>query len=405
MSISEHFHLTRDAFYIDPWRDAAEYFGSRKPHTQILERIETDFVSARGVPKFIVVGRYGGGKTHTLAHIKHELEKGGLSAEYPAECVYLELAPIAVKERWITFHKRILDAIGLTRLRTAVRNLMAAAQPGEDPLVVLENANVVRFGEEGLKSSQQHVLRNLLYGGRLEQLAWDWLRGDAVSPSDLELLQAEMSLREPGDYVNALLNLASLLHAGLGKKPVLLMDEGEALGNLTNADSVDEITTMIRRLLENVNNVLGIVICVESDGGMGGAPRVLTDEAIQSRLEYEQGYIDLADLVQEEDEAKRFIADVLRLLVDETGAREEIERSSLDMEAEFYPFGENMVDTIAQWSTESPDRSSPRQIMAVLAKAVATAWARRDQDGEGPFVSEDALRDVLYPEEMIPEEE
>ena len=37
---------------------------------------------------------------------------------------------------------------------------------------------------------------------------------------------------------------------------------------------------------------------------MGGAPRVLTDEAIQSRLEYEQGYIDLADLVQEESEAK-----------------------------------------------------------------------------------------------------
>ena len=41
--------------------------------------------------------------------------------------------------------------------------------------------------------------------------------------------------------------------------------------------------------------------------------------------------------------------------------------------AEFYPFGEDMVDTIAQWSTESPERSSPRQIMAVLAKAIATA--------------------------------
>ena len=88
-----------------------------------------------------------------------------------------------------------------------------------------------------------------------------------------------------------------------------------------------------------------------------------------------------------------------------TGAREEIERSSLDIEPEFYPFGEEMVDTIAQWSTESPDRSSPRQIMAVLSKAIATSYARRDQDGNGPLVSEDALRDVLYPEEMIPDEE
>ena len=271
MSIREHFHLTRDAFYIDPWQDAAEYFGSRKPHTQILERIETDFVSARGVPKFIVVGRYGGGKTHTLAHIKHELEEGDLAADYPAECVYLELAPIAAKERWITFHKRILDAVGLSRLRTAVRNLMAAASPGEDPLVVLQAANVVHFGEEAQDEPGARPPQPSLRG-RLEQLAWDWLRGDPVSASDLEPLQAEMSLREPGDYVNALLNLASLLDAGLSKKPVLLMDEGEALGNLTNADSVDEITTMLRRLLENVNNVLGIVICVEWMAGWG-APR------------------------------------------------------------------------------------------------------------------------------------
>ena len=75
------------------------------------------------------------------------------------------------------------------------------------------------------------------------------------------------------------------------------------------------------------------------------------------------------------------------------------------MEAEFYPFGEDMVDTIAQWSTESADRSSPRQIMAVLSKAIATSYARRNQPGDGRPVSDDALGDVLHPDEMVPEEE
>ena len=73
-------------------------------------------IAARGV-----VGRYGGGKTHTLAHIKHELEQGELSVEHPAECVYLELAPIAVSVARCCVNTRALaasyDAIDVCQLR------------------------------------------------------------------------------------------------------------------------------------------------------------------------------------------------------------------------------------------------------------------------------------------------
>ena len=47
----------------------------------------------------------------------------------------------------------------------------------------------------------------------------------------------------------------------------------------------------------------------------------------------------------------------------------------------------------------------PLESVGALAKAIATSYSRRDQAGDGHPVSEDALRDVLYPEEMIPEEE
>jgi hypothetical protein len=209
----------------------------------------------------------------------------------------------------------------------------------------------------------------------------------------------ETIVTEPADYVNALLNVASLLAIGLGKKPVLLIDEGEAFGNLTNADAINEIVTALRRLLSNDNTVLGIVMSVESDGGMERAPAILTREELASRIDYEQGYVDLTDLVLVADDAKNFIVKALELLIDPDGAKKEVADRGLGIEPEYYPFSEEGVDQIATWVTAVDDRASPRQIMAILAGAIGLAWKRRNEAGSDGLVTDEMLDDVMHPEE------
>lgn len=67
-TLREYFLLrTRESLSIDPWTDKQIYFGDSELIDRIKRRLETDFVQARGVPKFFVYGAYGSGKTHTLS--------------------------------------------------------------------------------------------------------------------------------------------------------------------------------------------------------------------------------------------------------------------------------------------------------------------------------------------------
>jgi hypothetical protein len=396
----DFFHLTRDSLSIDPWRDAGVYFGSKRPQAQILERIRQDFVSARAVPKFFILGRYGAGKTHTLAHIAHELTQGDVAAEFPTNPIYLEVAPLKARDRWVTVHARVLDAIGLTALRDTVHAVVTKHGTLGDPVAAFHDADVLRFGDEALKASQAQIFRNLLFGGAQETLSWEWLKGRAANPAEAQMLSTETNLSEPGDYISALLNAAALLHAGTAQKPVLLMDEAEALGALTHPDSITEFEYAIRRLVENDNNALGFIASVQSDAGMDDAPSMLTRDDIMSRVDYQQGYIDLADLVLDANDARTFVVGVLTHLVDQEAARADLEARGMDTEPEFFPFTQDAVDQIAEFVTEDPERSSPRQIMAVLSGAVALHWSRREAGDEtSPLIADQTLQDVMYPDE------
>src|ERR1700721_4465822 len=106
----------RDSLSIDPWRDQEQFFGAKDLNRQILKRIQSDFVQPRSVPKFFVFGSYGSGKTHTLANIEYVLKKDEM---YPTEPIYIDIAPLIAKEQFARIHGRLLDAIGLDRIRVA----------------------------------------------------------------------------------------------------------------------------------------------------------------------------------------------------------------------------------------------------------------------------------------------
>lgn len=399
MTLADYYHLKKEAFSIDPRSDAGVYFGGSNLRPQLIKRIKSDFVQQRQVPKFCIYGRYGGGKTHTLHYIEYVL-KGQFATDFPTEPIDVEIAPIRAKESWSKVHRDLINAIGLERLKRAVANVFADPDAAQDPVGHLQREGILRYGEAAIQNSQAQVFRALLYGGRGEALALEWLKGTKLTMDQAQTLGTETNLAEPSHLIHCLLNVASMLRAGLGGRPVVLIDEAEALLRLTNADSLSEFTFAFRKLFDDDNDVLGVVIAFQVEGGMEDAPAVLSDEAVMRRIGYETGYFDLARLVGEIDDARQFILEVLAYLVDQERARETIERESLPTEPEFFPFTEDAVTTLADFITQEPRYQLPSQIISRMAAAVVDAWLRGDSgsSGEHVLVDDEVLRDVLYPE-------
>jgi hypothetical protein len=212
------------------------------------------------------------------------------------------------------------------------------------------------------------------------------------------MLGTQANLDEPADLVHALLNVASLVQAGTGEKVLILMDEGEALVNITSADSIMEFEYTFRRLFDDDNDVLGLIIAFEHTPGLGRVPAILDYEAIRRRVGYEDGYIDLTGHLAVADNAKKFIFDLLEHLVDQAAAAKTVSDQGLATQPEFFPFDENAIDLVAEFASSDPQNSLPSQIIQKMQAAVLNAWLGRDTaTDERQLVDEAIMTPVLYP--------
>ena len=397
MTLKSYYHLKKDAFSIDPRDDAEAYFGGSSLVRQIKDRITSDFVQQRQVPKFCIYGAYGAGKTHTLHHIAHVLDTEFVQ-DFPTELIELEISPLRAKESWRKVHRDLINAISLERMKKAVLTVFADPEAAQDPVGTLQRKGILRFGEAAIQSSQAQVFRALVYGGRGESLALEWLKGTALTMDQAQTIGTETNLTEPSHLIAGLLNVASLLRHGLGKRPVVLVDEAESLGNLTNHDSIEEFKFAFRRLFDNDNNVLGLIVAFQHEGGMEDAPEALSDEAVMRRIGYLAGYFDLGRLVVEIGDAYQFILDVLAYLIDARQAQETIDREGLETDVEYFPFVEEAIALIANYVTQEPQLQLPSQIITRLADAVVKGWMRAE-GSKHVLIDDEIVNEVLYPEE------
>jgi len=397
-TLKEHFHLQKDSFSIDNRADARVYFGGSTLNDKLRERLLTDFVRQRQVPKFCIYGAYGAGKTHTEHHIEHLL-RTDLARPYPTEPIFLEISPIRNKERWTKVHGDIINAIGLDLIREAVTALLADPSAAQDPYKYLTDKGVLRYGEAAIRSSQARVFRALLFGGPMEAAALQWLKGGKVTGPQAEAIEIETSLTEVSHLIAGLLNVAALIKEGLGRRPILLIDEAEALRALGAADSVNEFVTAFRKLADDDNNVLGLIVAFQTEGGMEDAPEVLTDDAVFRRFGYDAAFFDLQENVGGMDNVRTFIIEILRYLVDQDAAAKTIASKGLATDPEFFPFTPDSVDRLAEFITEEdPKNQVPDQIIKRMGDAVIRAWrAAAEDSGELVLVDDQIIEGALYP--------
>lgn len=394
MSLKEYYGLRTESLSIDPWLDSPQYFGDMAVPERIIDRIESDFVKPRGVPKFVVHGAYGSGKTHTLAFIKYTLEN---FKPYPTEPLYVNMAPLSSRERYRRIHTRLVDAISLDSVIVAVETVMDSIT-NDDKVQGLIGENILPFGDDSLKISQANIFRNLLFGGRQRQLSWEWMKGSKNSTDQAVMLGTRKDLDEPADFVNCLLNLGSLYFRGLNKKLVFLIDEAEAIRQVTSADAQNEIRFMIRLLLENTNNVVGTVFAVQVEGGMESIGEFFTNEDIKRRLDFDEGYIDLDGSVNQISDSNQFIRQAIQYLVNQEAASETIEIDGLSTTSDLFPFTEDAIEAITSHVADNPSAASPAFILSVMSGSAIAAWRQRAEFEKHVLVGRDIIEQIIFPE-------
>lgn len=398
MTLKDHFHMTKDSFSIDNRDDANVYFGGSTLNSRLRERLEDDFVRPRQVPKFCIYGAFGAGKTHTENHIAHLLQTE-LAADYPTNPIFLDISPIRAKEKWIKVHGDIINAIGVDLIREAATGVLADPAAAQDPVKHLTEKGVLRFGEAAIRSSQARVFRALLFGGPMESAALGWMKGGSLTAAQGEAIEIETKLTEVSHLVACLLNVAALIKVGLGQRPILLIDEAEALGALTSGDSFNEFVAAFRKLADDDNNVLGLVVAFFTEGGMEQAPDVLTHDAVFRRLGYEGAFFDLQENVGGMENVRTFILEVLRYLIDQDASAKTISDQGLETEPEFFPFTGESVDRLAEFIAEGdPKVQVPDQIIKRMGDAVIAAWrVSRANGGAIVLVNDEIIDAALYP--------
>jgi hypothetical protein len=384
----------RESLSIDPWRDRDQYFGAQELNKRILKRIESDFVQPRSVPKFFVHGSYGSGKTHTLAHIEYVLRKNEL---YPTEPIYIDIAPLTAKERFERIHTRLLDAIGLDRIRLAAE-ATADRISIQDKVQGFLESGALEFGDQALKSSQGNIFRNLLFGGRQAQLSWEWLKGRKTNVDEAQTLGTQKQLTDAQDFVFSMLNVGALFYIGCKKKLVFLVDEAEAFRSVTNPDSQTELKHALRLILENTNKYIGCILAIQVEGGQEGIGDFFTSDDIRRRVDYDQGFIDLNGLVAGVESAQRFIREMLSYLIDQKRAADLIQSEGLETTQVYFPFTEDAIETLSNHIVANSERALPAAIISWMSNAAIEAWRRREESDKHRLVTAEIVDETIFPE-------
>ena len=253
MNFQEWFCLNhRNSFTVDPKvnaDDARFYFGRKEIGDRVKAQLRRAFVEP-GVPKMLIYGSYGSGKTQTLFLVEHYLKKNRPEAlKHNPKIFHLDLE-MGGKSDYLDWHLQLMEALGKATVAGWIDGLFNRVQDREAELrEIFQGAN------------HAEAAKNLIAGGALGLRAWRWFCGDKLRPNELEQLKVTRSLGDigAGDTVSALTGIGRLAERN-GEKLIFLMDEGEQFRNVKTGDSVESLHNYLRKLAETSNSTVGFIL-------------------------------------------------------------------------------------------------------------------------------------------------
>jgi len=217
--------------------------------------------------------------------------------------------------------------------------------------------------------------------------AWQWFCGSQkLSAKDLETLEVTRHLGQTGsgDLVNALVGIGRLA-ATNGELIIFLMDEAEQFRNVKTGDAAESLHDYLRKLAEPANAFIGFVIAGFAIT-LDDMPELLVRPDIRGRIG-ENNVVDIPPLPSVE--VPVFTRQMLTELVDQDRAERKIQKESLGVSLETYPFTSDAFDMLCEYASQDPIKALPRNIIKTVNECAITAW-----DGERGVIDVDIINEI-----------
>lgn len=380
MNFKEWFCLKdRNSFTIDPKinpTDARFYFGRDEIKKQLKAQIRRAFVDP-GIPKMVIYGSFGSGKTQTLYHLEYYMQNDppkSLKSKPKTVNIVLEMQS---KSNHLDWHLQLMEALGKDTVTKWVDILFNKVPNLEQFLEqVLDDYNLIQ------------ATKNLRGGGDMPLLAWRWLTGYRLTPNDLQRLQLTRNLGDvgAGDMVNVLVGLGRLAEQN-DEKLIFLMDEAELFNNIRNPDALDSVRSYLRKLAEPWNSSAGFIISTYSLT-LDDMPEMLYWGPVRTRIGA-NNYVEIPPLPTVED-VRTFLRELLSELIDQKVAEKRIQEKGLTTTLETYPFSAEAFDMVCEYASQDPTKSLPRNIIKTLNECAISAW-----DEEKPTVDTEIVNEIV----------
>lgn len=372
---SEWFCLKSDrTFMVSPENDPAFYFGRTDLAGEIESRLERG-IMLNQVPKLVLYGAFGAGKTHTLHHIKWFLEN---HADYKFAVRYIE-TPIDLhkKSKYVVLHQAMMDKIGTSSVRSLLE-LFITRNLGPD----LNETLLDYFSHD---EDFVNVVRVLAQGGPQQLTAWNWMRGETLSDAQLQAIGVA---RNPDlkDLIVILQTIGRLFIQEEQTRLVFLIDELDHLEYVTG-EEISTWETAFRKLADQDNRTVGFVMAGRA-AGLDEMPSPLQIESVTSRIQI-GNYLEIP-YIHDVGDFRGFVRDLVSHLVDQDCANEVVASEGLTVDMDYYPFTEEALEVIYQYISEDPTRALPRELLFTLNECGAAAV------GSDRLVTEDVAQRALY---------
>jgi len=379
MEFREWFCLkNRDSFNIDPKlnpEDAKFYFGRQEIMKRVKGLLRRSFIDPR-VPKVVVFGPYGCGKTQLLYHLEFVLlNQPPDTLKLTPHIVHLDVE-MKSKSDHRDWHLQMMESLGMGVAKEWVENISKKVGNVDEQLRgIFDDPNVAE------------AMRKLLIGG-VEYTAWRWLCGHELSARDLEQLKVTRNLGRigAGEMARALISIGSLAEKN-GEKLIYMIDEAERFTAVRAGDETQYLIDYLRGLSDKSNSTVGFIIAGTAQA-LEDLPELFLSGAVRraGRIGPDH-YIDIPFL-SAIDDVKTFLKELLAELVDQAKAEERIRKESLKASLETYPFNSESFDLLCQYATEDPTKALPSHLIHCVNECAISAWDEKEYIIEAKIVND-----------------
>jgi type II secretory pathway predicted ATPase ExeA len=389
----KEYNLTANPFPSDIGVPPAEVilWADRSEVKSRVLRLINSSISDRKSNLFLVVGKYGQGKTHTLRYFETYV-----NSEKMADATAIFIS--GPGNNFVDLYRKFVSALGRDRILqhakefsgsiflAYVKKLISDVEKG-----VLNSADFPFYvtTQELVRSNVRGMLREMagsdlpdfasvliqLPDKSKEELAWKWLTARKMSASELrDTLAVASGIETEEDAVRAIKALLDILHQIGFKMVFLFIDEMEYLELQLDEKARQLYTSHLRELVDNNPDGLGIFLSCAAESERDF--KTTSDQAFISRMPRSNEI--LLDNLSQSD-MKHFIMDYLD--------QARISLKSKDDNERLRPFDESSLAEIFKRSDSGDMRSVVRLCSILLDEGRVMSLKPIDAKAVGQIAS------------------